>query len=285
VLGRWFTSTGRRAEIFLATKFGSRDPEGKAAPPMTAISMPSYIKHAFERSLKRLQTDYIDLYYQHRVDPTVPIEVVLEALREYVDAGKIRWLGLSECSAETLRRAKAVEGLGEKVIAVQDEFSPFSVQVETEGFADVAKELGVSIVAYSPLGRGMISGRCRSRADFDEGDFRLSLPRFSEENFPKNITLVDAFETVAAKYKTTTSQIALAWILGSHPTFVPIPGSYSKDRVEENANAAFLQLAPEDVQEITRLCAAAEVHGARYSGVSMAATQGDCLPLDQWKGE
>lgn len=123
------------------------------------MSTPSYVKYAFERSLERLQTDYVDLYYQHRVDPNVPIELVLEALREFVEAGKIKWLGLSECSAETLRRAKAVKGLGERIVAVQDEFSPFSLQVETEGFAEVCKELGVSIVAYSPLGRGMVSGR------------------------------------------------------------------------------------------------------------------------------
>lgn len=159
VLGRWFTATGRRRDIFLATKFGSWDPEAKFAPPYTAVSKPSYVKYAFERSLARLQSDYVDLYYQHRVDPNVPIELVLEALREYVEAGKIKWLGLSECSAATLRRAKAIKGLGEKIIAVQAEFSPFSLHVETQGFADVCEELGVAIVAYSPLGRGMISGR------------------------------------------------------------------------------------------------------------------------------
>lgn len=160
VLGRWFASTGRRAEIFLATKFGAWDPEAKFAPPHTSVSKPSYVKYAVERSLKHLQTDYIDLYYQHRVDPHVPIELVLEALRPYVEGGQIKWLGLSECAPETLRRAKGVEGLGERIVAVQDEFSPFSLHVETEGFAEVCEELGVSIVAYSPLGRGMISGRC-----------------------------------------------------------------------------------------------------------------------------
>lgn len=123
------------------------------------ISKPSYIKRAFARSLKLLQTDYVDLYYQHRVDPTVPIEIVLEALREFVESGKIKWIGLSECSAETLKRARAVKGIGEKIIAAQMEFSPFELFVERRGFADRASELGVGVVAYSPLGRGLASGR------------------------------------------------------------------------------------------------------------------------------
>lgn len=158
-LGKWFADTGRRGDIFLATKFGSRDPDGKYYDGKRPVSAPSYIKVAVERSLKRLGTSYIDLYYQHRVDPDVPIEVVLETLRPYVENGTIRWLGLSECSAETLRRAKAVKGVGEKVIAAQMEYSPFSLQVEKDGFAKAAKELGVAIVAYSPLGRGLVSGR------------------------------------------------------------------------------------------------------------------------------
>ena len=157
-LAKWFEDTGRRGEIFLATKFGGRDPEGKFGDGKP-ISKPSYIKYALERSLRRLNTDYIDLYYQHRVDPDVPIEIVLETLRPYVEKGTIRWLGLSECSITTLRRAKAVKGIGEKIIAAQMEFSPYSLDIEKSGFVDAAKELGVSVVAYSPLGRGMISGR------------------------------------------------------------------------------------------------------------------------------
>ena len=157
-LAKWFKETGRRSEIFLATKFGSRDPEGRFGGGKP-ISTPSYIKYALERSLKRLGTDYIDLYYQHRVDPKVPIEVVLETLREPVEKGTIRWIGLSECSVETLRRAKAVKGVGEKVVAAQMEFSPFTLDIEKNGFAEAAQKLGVAIVAYSPLGRGMISGK------------------------------------------------------------------------------------------------------------------------------
>lgn len=157
-LGKWFAETGRRKEIFLATKFGSRDPEGKFGNGKP-ISTPSYIKYALERSLRRLGTDYIDLYYQHRVDPNVPIEVVLETLREPIEKGQIKWIGLSECSANTLRRAKSVQGVGDKVIAAQMEFSPFTLDLEKDGFAETAKELGVAIVAYSPLSRGLVSGR------------------------------------------------------------------------------------------------------------------------------
>ena len=157
-LGKWFNNTGRRSDIFLATKFGGRDPEGKFGGGKP-ISTPSYVKFALDRSLKRLGTDYIDLYYQHRVDPNVPIEVVLEALRDAVEKGQVKWIGLSECSVNTLRRAKAVPGLGEKIIAAQMEFSPYSLDIEKDGFVKAAKELGVSVVAYSPLGRGMITGR------------------------------------------------------------------------------------------------------------------------------
>ena len=157
-LGKWFKKTGRCSDIFLATKFGASDPEGKVGDGKP-ISTPSYVKYALSRSLQRLGTDYIDLYYQHRVDPAVPIEAVLEALREPVEKGQVRWIGLSECSVRTLRRAKAVPGLGEKVVVAQMEFSPFSLDIEKDGFVQAAREMGVSVVAYSPLGRGMITGR------------------------------------------------------------------------------------------------------------------------------
>lgn len=158
ILGNWFTKfSERRSEIFLATKFGSYRLGGSYADG--PCSDPEYIVTAVKRSLSELKTDYIDLYYQHRVDPKVPIEIVLEALRPFVESGQIKWLGLSECSIDTLRRAKAVKGLGEKVIAVQNEYSPFSTDMEKNGFAKAADELGVAIVAYSPLGRGIASGR------------------------------------------------------------------------------------------------------------------------------
>ncbi|KZP11093.1 Aldo/keto reductase, partial [Athelia psychrophila] len=220
-LGAWFAKTGRREEIFLATKFGAFNlAKGytTGAPKPAPDSSPAYIRAAVQRSLAQLQTDHIDLYYQHRVDPSVPIEVVLDALRPYVEAGTIRWLGLSECSADTLRRAKAVAGIGAKVVAVQMEYSAFTLDIEKSGFAAVADELGVAVVAYSPLARGMVTGKQRSRDAFEAGDIRLHLPRWSEENFPKNLVVVDKLAAIAARYGRTASQVALAWILAEHPT-------------------------------------------------------------------
>ncbi|KAJ7686769.1 NADP-dependent oxidoreductase domain-containing protein [Mycena rosella] len=278
IIGEWLARTGRRSEIFLATKFGGADLRQE---PNTGIpcSEPSYVKLSVQRSLKMLQTEYIDLYYQHRVDPAVPIEVVLEALRPFVERGQIRWLGLSECSAATLRRAKSVPGLGEKIIAVQMEYSPFGLGIETDGVLEAANETGMAVVAYSPLGRGLITGRYRSPADFEEGDMRRMLPRFSSENFPKNLELLAHFEALAAKYAATPSQIALAWILAQHPNFVPIPGTRSVARLEENAGSAEIRLTSEDVENIRKRVEEADVHGARYEVIP----QGDCIGLDEWK--
>jgi len=278
IIGDWFAATGRRSEIFLATKFGLSDLR-EGSNKGKVCSEPSYIKQAFQRSLKMLQTDHVDLYYQHRVDPAVPIEVVIETLRPFVESGQIKWLGLSECSAATLRRAKAVPGLGEKIVAVQMEYSPFELMIETNGFLDVTNELGVAVVAYSPLGRGLITGRYRSPEDFEAGDMRRLLPRFSSENFPKNLALVAHFEALGAKYAASPSQIALAWILAQHPNFVPIPGTKVVARLEENAHSAEINLSPEDIEIIRKRVEEADVHGARH----MNLPQGDCIELADWK--
>ncbi|KAH0579743.1 Aldo-keto reductase yakc [NADP+] [Termitomyces sp. J132] len=280
LIGKWFTGTGRRSEIFLATKFGAFDPTKTTRKPN---SKPSYIVQQLKKSMERLQTEYIDLYYQHRVDPEVPIEIVLETLRPFVESGQIRWIGLSEPSIATLKRAKAVPGLGEKIIAAQMEFSPFELYVEKTGFADAIKEAGMAVVAYSPLSRGLITGRFKSPADFAENDGRRVLPRFSEENFPKNLKIVDELQKFADKYKATASQITLAWILAEHPNFIPIPGIRSIERVEENALAAAITLAPEDVKAIRLLVETAEVAGERYPTSRIPAS--DCIPLSKWTGE
>ncbi|KAJ8487337.1 hypothetical protein ONZ45_g14375 [Pleurotus djamor] len=282
LLGKWFTQTGRRSEIFLATKFGGFDllnPERAYLPN----SRPSYIRKEIENSLKALQTDYIDLYYQHRVDPEVPIEVVIKTLGEFIDNGKIRWIGLSECNVDTLRRARSVPGYGEKVVAAQMEFSPFELSVEKDGFASVAKELGVAVVAYSPLARGMVSGRYRSPDDLDEDDIRRGLPRFSAKNFPKNLKIVEQLKMIGDRCRATPSQIALAWILASHPDFVPIPGTREISRLEENANAAEISLSDEDVKQIRTLVENADVAGSRYP--ESRIPKGDCIPISEWKGE
>ncbi|KAJ7456878.1 NADP-dependent oxidoreductase domain-containing protein [Mycena latifolia] len=290
VLGDWFSETGRRGEVFLASKFGAIDlrPEherrdrdkGKAFAP---CSEPAYVAWAFKRSLERLKTDYVDLYYQHRVDPDVPIEVVLEALRPYVEAGQIRWLGLSECSPATLRRARAVPGIGEKVVAVQMEYSVFDMEIEEEGgVLEAARELGVAVVAYSPLGRGLLTGKYRSREDFEEGDYRRTLPRFSEENFPKNLALVDHLQQIADKYGATSGQVVLAWMLAEHPDLFPIPGTRSVARLEENARGAELALSAEDVRDIRAWAAAADIRGARKRAEHMS--DGECIALAEWDG-
>ncbi|KAH0579782.1 Aldo-keto reductase yakc [NADP+] [Termitomyces sp. J132] len=280
LIGKWFTETGRRSEIFLATKFGAFDP---AKSDNKANSKPSHIVQQLKRSMERLQTDYIDLYYQHRVDPEVPIEIVLETLRPFVESGQIKWIGLSEPSIATLKRAKAFPGLGEKIIAAQMEFSPFELYVEKTGFSDAISETGMAIVAYSPLSRGLATGRFKSLADFAENDRRRFLPRFSEENFPKNVEIVNELRKYADKYKVTVSQITLAWILAEHPNFIPIPGVRSIERVEENALSAEITLEPEDVKAIRLVVEAAEVAGDRYPASLMHVS--DCIPLAEWKGE
>ncbi|EDR16197.1 uncharacterized protein LACBIDRAFT_227919 [Laccaria bicolor S238N-H82] len=281
-LGKWFETTNRRKDIFLATKFGSFN---LASTPDTFV----YRLFAFLRSLSELKTDYVDLYYQHRVDPKVPIEVVLETLREFVEAGKIKYLGLSESSIETLKRAKNVKGLGEKVIAVQMEYSPFTLDIELpcKSFAQEAEDLGISVIAYSPLARGLITGRYRSRADFDQDDFRLILPRWSEENFPKNLEVVDKLKQIAQKYSATPSQVTLAWILAEHPTWIPIPGSRTIERIEENARGAEIELSVEAIKEIRELVDKAEVAGSRNPALDwlLAGVEGNSLPLAEWKGE
>jgi aryl-alcohol dehydrogenase-like predicted oxidoreductase len=207
LIGRWFKETGRRDEIFLATKFGMRIDDGK----VEVSGKPDYVKEACEASLKRLQTDYIDLYYQHRVDSEAPIEKTVEAMAQLKTEGKIRYLGLSECSAGTLRRAHKVH----PIAAAEMEFSPFALEIESTqtNFLKTARELDVKIIAYSPLGRGFLTGTIKSRDDFDEMDRRRMFPRFSEENFGDNLKLVEALASVAKEKGCTPGQLALAWVL------------------------------------------------------------------------
>ncbi|KAH9921860.1 NADP-dependent oxidoreductase domain-containing protein [Fomitopsis serialis] len=284
VIGKWFAETGRRSEIFLCTKFGAMDLTPGIPDSTKPNSKPSYISRQVENSLKDLKTGWIDLYYQHRVDPEVPVEAVMEALRPYVESGKIKYIGLSENSIDHLKRAKAVPGVGEKVVVCQMEYSPFELGIEHNGFVAAARELGIGVVAYAPLGRGMMTGRFKSRHDFATTDIRHAwLPRFSDENFPKNLELLDKFREVAKKYDATASQVALAWILAEHPDFIPIPGSSSVSRLEENAKAAEITLAQEDVQILRAAVEAADVKGGRYPDNYKIAV--DSVALSEWKGE
>lgn len=208
IIGKWFKETGRRNEIFLATKFGvKRYPDGRSE----VHGEPEYVKTACEASLKDLETDHIDLYFQHRIDPKTPIEKTIEAMAQLKNKGKIRYLGLSECSAQTLRRAHKVH----PIAAVQMEYSPFALEIESADtdLLKTARELGVKIVSYSPLGRGFLTGAIRSRDDLDPEDYRRTQPRFFEENFADNFKIVEAIEAIAKEKGCTIGQLGLAWVL------------------------------------------------------------------------
>lgn len=207
LIGKWFKETGDRKKIFLCSKFGNLRIDGKPA----VRGDKEYVKQACNASLERLNTDYIDLYYVHRIDSQVPIEETVQAMVELKKEGKIRYLGLSECSARTLRRAHAVH----PIAAAQMEFSPFALEIESEqtDFLKTARELGVKIIAYSPLGRGFLTNTIKSRADFDEGDNRLNHPRFSDEHFGENLKLVQTLADIAKTKGCTPGQLSIAWVM------------------------------------------------------------------------
>ena len=239
-------------------------------------SDPQYVKEACAKSLHRLGTSYIDLYYCHRVDRKTPIELTVQAMAELKAEGKIKYLGLSEVSSETLRRAEKVHHID----AVQIEYSPFTMDIEDPaiGLLATCRELGVATVAYSPLGRGMITGKYKSPADFEENDFRRHAPRFSEENFPKNLQLVDKLEAIAKKKGCTTGQLTLSWLM-IKPDIIPIPGTKQIKNLEENLGALEVKLTDEEDKEIRKAVEEAEVHGIRYPEAMAGALFSDTPPL------
>lgn len=253
---------GRRDEVVLATKFGLVAHGG--AGPNTLDSSPANIRTAVEGSLRRLGTDRIDLYYQHRVDPDVAIEETIGAVAELVREGKVRHIGLSEAGPETVRRAHAVH----PVAAVQTEYSLWSRDPEA-ALLPLLRELGIGLVAYSPLGRGFLTGTIRSKDQLDPDDFRLTTPRFADENLDANLSIVDEVEQVAADAGVTAAQVALAWLLAQGEDIVPIPGTRRSARVEENAAAAAVTLTP---AQLARLDALTPAVGARYAEQDLART-------------
>ncbi|KAJ4293543.1 hypothetical protein N0V90_008826 [Kalmusia sp. IMI 367209] len=277
LLGKWFHQTGRRNEIFLATKFGCKHGPG-GFTDVQVNGSPEYVREACEKSLKTLGVEYIDLYYCHRIDPKTPIEKTVAAMAELKKEGKIRHLGLSECSARTLERACKVH----KIDAVQMEFSPFALDIEDLGFLKVARELGVKIVAYSPLGRGFLSGTIKSRADLGENDIRARVhPRFSEENFPGNVKLVEIFEDIAREKGSTTGQVALAWVLAQGDDFIPIPGTKRVKYLLDNAGAVKVHFTDEDEKRVRKgLDAIGGAKGSRYPEAILAGCFGDSPELD-----
>ncbi len=256
LLGRIFK--GRRHEIVLATKFGIlRDPND---PSVRGINgHPDYIAKACDSSLQRLQTDHIDLYYQHRVDPDVPIEETVGAMAELVEQGKVRYLGLSEAGPATIRRAHATHPIS----ALQSEYSLWTRDPEKE-ILPLTRELGIGFVAYSPLGRGFLTGRIKSEADLAIDDWRKTNPRFQGENLRKNLDLVARLEQLAARKGATASQLALAWVFAQGGDIVPIPGTKRVKYLEENVAASGVVLTPEDLREIEQIAPPDAAAGHRY---------------------
>ncbi len=259
LLGRFLR--GRREAVVLATKFGIVRSEDRAVRALNAS--PEYVQRSCDASLKRLGTDVIDLYYMHRLDPNTPIEDTVGAMAELVRAGKVRYLGLSEVSGETLRRAHAVHPIS----AVQSEYSLWSRDVET--LFPTLRELNVGFVPYSPLGRGFLTGQIRSPADFADDDYRRHLPRFQPEHFQKNLELLEAVQALAAAKGCTPGQLALAWVLAQDLNFAPIPGTKRVKYLEENAGAVNVELTPADLETLDGLSAL--VSGERYSEQGMRA--------------
>ncbi len=257
----------RRNEVTLATKFGIR--RGEDGSFLGVCGTPEYVKAACEASLERLGVETIDLYYQHRVDKTVPIEETVGAMAELVREGKVHHLGLSEAGPATLRRAVAVH----PIAALQTEYSLWTRHVEAE-ILPTCRELGIGLVAYSPLGRGFLSGRIQATEALAADDWRRSNPRFQEENLAANLALVAAVGEVAQAKGCTPAQLALAWVLAQGQDIVPIPGTRSRTRLGENAAATSLVLTPADLARIDAVLAAHPVAGPRYPEASMAAIDG-----------
>ncbi|WP_242360085.1 aldo/keto reductase [Anaeromyxobacter sp. SG17] len=252
----------RRDRVVLATKFGN---ERRADGTWVGVNgKPDYVRSACDASLRRLGVDVIDLYYQHRVDPTVPIEDTVGAMAELVRAGKVRYLGLSEAAPATIRRAHAVHPIS----ALQSEYSLWSRDPEDEILPTV-RALGIGFVAYSPLGRGFLSGRFRSPADLPEGDYRRNAPRFQGENFAKNLELVEHVRKLAEGRGVTPSQLALSWVLARGEDLVPIPGTKRRKYLEENVAAASIRLTPEELARIDRIAPKGAAAGERYPEAGM----------------
>ncbi len=256
LLGRFLK--GKRQRVFLATKFGivrGPDPKNRGVN-----GRPEYVKSACAASLQRLGTDHIDLYYQHRVDPKTPIEETVGALAELVKAGKVRHIGLSEAGPETIRRAHAVH----PITALQTEYSLFSREPERD-ILPTTRKLGIAFVAYSPLGRGLLSGNIQKPQDLEEDDWRRTVPRFSQEAIDANLKLVDRVKQIAGRKGITPSQLALAWLLAQGEDIVPIPGTKRRKYLEENAAAVDVELSPEELEHIDQAVPPGAAQGERYS--------------------
>jgi aryl-alcohol dehydrogenase-like predicted oxidoreductase len=253
---------GRRADVVLATKFGNE--RGADGSFKGVNGRPEYVKAACDASLQRLGVDYIDLYYQHRVDRNVPIEETWGALKELVEAGKVRHLGISEASAATIERANAVH----PITAVQSEWSLWTREIETNGVLAKVRELGIGIVPYSPLGRGFLTGVVTSLDSLAADDRRRTYPRFKDENFARNYAIVDAVKLIADRLTITPAQLALAWVLAQGNDVVPIPGTRKISRLEENLGSLEITLTEREIRELDEVAPVGVAHGERYPDMS-----------------
>jgi len=253
---------GRRADVVLATKFGNE--RGADGSFKGVNGRPEYVRAACDASLQRLGVDYIDLYYQHRVDRNVPIEETWGALKELVEAGKVRHLGISEASATTIERANAVH----PITAVQSEWSLWTREIETNGVLAKVRELGIGFVPYSPLGRGFLTGVVTSLDSLAADDRRRTYPRFNDENFARNYAIVDAVKLIADRLIITPAQLALAWVLAQGNDVVPIPGTRKISRLEENLGSLEITLTEREIRELDEVAPVGVAHGERYPDMS-----------------
>ena len=251
----------RRDRVVIATKFGNERKEDGSY--LGVNGRPEYVRQACDGSLQRLGVDTIDLYYQHRVDANTPIEETVGAMAELVQAGKVRYLGLSEASAKTIRRAHAVHPIS----ALQTEYSLWTRDPEDE-ILPLVRELKIGFVAYSPIGRGFLSGRIKSMDDLEAGDYRRTNPRFQGENFAKNLDLVARIEEISGEKGVTPAQLAIAWVMSRGNDIVPIPGSKSIGHLEENVKAASIKLSPEELRRIDEVAPSGVTAGDRYPDMS-----------------
>lgn len=260
---------GKRESLYLASKFGlvrSSDPHARGVN-----GRPEYVRQSVDGSLKRLATDYLDLYYQHRIDPEVPVEETIGAMAELVKAGKVRHIGISEASAETIQRAHAVHPLA----AVQSEYSLWSREPEHNGVLDTCKRLGIAFVAYSPLGRGFLTGELKSPEDFAADDYRRFNPRFQADNFKRNLALVERVKALAADKGISASQLALGWVLAQGDHVIPIPGTKQRKYLESNVAAASVVLSADELAHLDGIFAGeGVVAGDRYQAQTMTLLNG-----------
>lgn len=256
--------SGRRDDVVLASKFGNEiDDDGDLTWQINGH--PEYVRKSIDGTLSRLGIDYLDLYYQHRVDPNVPVEETFGAMAELVTAGKVRYLGISEAGADTIRRAHAVHPL----TAVQTEYSLFTRDVEENGVLNTVRELGIGFVAYSPIGRGFLSGSIRSFDDLPTDDFRRISPRFQGENFAKNLAVVDKVRDIAQRKQVTSAQLALAWVLEQGEDIVAIPGTTNPQHLEQNLTAEQIRLPQEELDSIESVAPSGVASGERYPAPAM----------------